>query len=151
MGKKPITQFSKTVNDIIGIDNPERYANHDWRSFFISKIANNAQALPKQQLDFSRHADLKAAIPYMSRHSDGEATFQRTMQAQGVKLPSARELARTPQESLVKGRLWDLEEDSEEVTMSAPGIDGSTSSICEEQDEEEEVSWSQSLLYFFCI
>ena len=92
MGEGTISRFAKRLNMKCQLPDFERYGNHDWRVFMVTKLANNPTVSPVDQMSFSRHKNMDSAKPYMRPAGNSQATFQRALHPEAI--PSARKLKR---------------------------------------------------------
>lgn len=88
MGSATITKFAKRLNKKCGMEHYEKYSNHDWRVFMVTKLANNPTVSPVDQMSFSRHKHMESAKPYMRPAGNANGDFQRALHP--APLPSAR-------------------------------------------------------------
>ena len=100
LGPGTIQKFSKVVNRNCGIENYDDFSNHDWRTFMVTKLANDNTVSAVEQLTFSRHRSMDSARPYMRPQESASATFQRALQTEN--LPSSRSLVRAKKTTATK-------------------------------------------------
>jgi hypothetical protein len=69
-------QFSKLFNKLIGLTDWEKYTNHCWRQYGISRAVNNPNSNPAETMRFARHASITSQLPYNRPRGDANAAFQ---------------------------------------------------------------------------
>jgi uncharacterized short protein YbdD (DUF466 family) len=69
-------QFSKLFNKLIGLPDWEKYTNHCWRQYGISRVVNNPNSNPAETRRFARHASITSQLPYNRPHGEANAAFQ---------------------------------------------------------------------------
>jgi hypothetical protein len=94
MGEKTISNFCKVLNKRIGMKEWEKYTNHCWRSWMVTRLANNAAVSSQESLSFARHNNATSQLPYVRRGENSSYNFQKAIQT--VKYPNARSLKRVP-------------------------------------------------------
>ena len=87
LGKGKIMERFKEGAGILGIPNPEKFAPHALRSYFITNMANGPGVSDQERMDSSRHSSLGASAIYQERDCDSETN---KFAAIGIKIPSPK-------------------------------------------------------------
>ena len=90
MGEKTIGNFAKVLNKRCRIPNFQKFTNHCWRTWMITRLANCASVNDNESMSYSRHSSATSQLPYVRRGENSSVAFQKALQT--VKYPSGRSI-----------------------------------------------------------
>jgi hypothetical protein len=74
-----VLQYSRNLNKRCGFFDWERFTNHSWRQYAITKLVNDPTVNPAETLRFARHASITSQVPYNRPGEHARSTFQRAL------------------------------------------------------------------------
>jgi hypothetical protein len=102
MGFSVIGNFAKVLNERCRIPDWQSYTNHCWRTWMVTRLANDSAVSSQESLSFARHESATSQLPYVRRGENSRASFQKAIQT--VNYPSNQNLKKKTDTVAKKGR-----------------------------------------------